>query len=342
MTTLLDALIMQESSGRPGIAGQKTKYGQPFGLGQMLPGTGMEMAANLGMPWRPDLMKGTSPEAAQYQAKLAGAYLQEGQAKTGNDRDALRYYHGGPNRKLWGPKTNAYADQVLARVGKGPTIRDTLGTPADTSPQAQRMAQYADAQPTAAPSPAPLHDEPLGIMDGPDEISGLPQFAMPDVPQIKKGGILGSGLTLGEVLAHGLNGYLAGIGNPVGEANIAAFHKSRIMDQERAQDLADKETERQSELEKLLLKARIEASEPPAFVRNAAAWAALSPEQQQQVRSYYDVVSPVMADVQGDDGVYRQVIPRGGGQVVPQVGTVEDGFVFMGGVPSDQRNWRPM
>jgi hypothetical protein len=37
--------------------------------------------------------------------------------RTGNVRDALRYYHGGPNRSMWGPKTNAYADSILSRLG---------------------------------------------------------------------------------------------------------------------------------------------------------------------------------------------------------------------------------
>lgn len=83
----------------------------------MLPATAREMAGKLGLPWRPDWLRGTSPEAAEYQKRLGRAYLDEGLAKTGNMRDALRYYHGGPNRSLWGPKTNAYADAVLGRAG---------------------------------------------------------------------------------------------------------------------------------------------------------------------------------------------------------------------------------
>jgi hypothetical protein len=74
------------------------------------------MAAKTGLGWRPDLYSGTSPEAAAYQAKLGASYLHEGLKATGNVRDALRYYYGGPNRSMWGPKTNAYADQVLGRL----------------------------------------------------------------------------------------------------------------------------------------------------------------------------------------------------------------------------------
>lgn len=79
--------------------------------------TGAEMARKLGVPWRPDLMRGTSDDAAAYQRAIGDAYLQEGLQKTGNVRDALHYYHGGPNRRLWGSKTRSYASKVLGRTG---------------------------------------------------------------------------------------------------------------------------------------------------------------------------------------------------------------------------------
>ena len=114
---LAGAVFQKESGMRPGVKGPMTKYGQALGLSQMLPGTAKEMAAKNGLPWRPDLMTGTTQEAAQYQARLGAAYLHEGLRKTGNVRDALRFYHGGPNRALWGPKTNAYADSILSSFG---------------------------------------------------------------------------------------------------------------------------------------------------------------------------------------------------------------------------------
>jgi soluble lytic murein transglycosylase-like protein len=107
---------MQESHDRPGAVGQQTQYGRAVGSMQLLPSTAQEMARNLGLPWQPQLMTGTTPEAADYQRRLGEAYLQEGLRKTGNPRDALRYYHGGPNRALWGPKTNAYASSILERL----------------------------------------------------------------------------------------------------------------------------------------------------------------------------------------------------------------------------------
>jgi len=114
---VLPALIQQESGGRVGVQGPQTRYGRAQGLTQVLPSTAQGIAKRLGVPFRPDLLGGTSDAAAQYQRAIGGAYLDEGLSKTGNVRDALRYYHGGPNRGMWGRKTNAYADAILARLG---------------------------------------------------------------------------------------------------------------------------------------------------------------------------------------------------------------------------------
>jgi hypothetical protein len=115
---VFNSLIQQESGGRAGVLGPQTRYGRAEGMTQMLPGTAQEMASKLGIPWRPDLMRGTSPEAAEYQRQLGRAYYEEGLQKYGGDQSkALMYYHGGPNERLWGPKTRAYAQQVLARAG---------------------------------------------------------------------------------------------------------------------------------------------------------------------------------------------------------------------------------
>jgi soluble lytic murein transglycosylase-like protein len=88
-----------------------------LGSTQMLPETAQEMARKIGVPWQPNLLRNNSPEGLQYQRQLGEAYLREGLEKTGNTMDALHYYHGGPNRKMWGPKTRAYAKSVLGRVG---------------------------------------------------------------------------------------------------------------------------------------------------------------------------------------------------------------------------------
>lgn len=97
--------------------GPQTRYGQALGSTQMLPGTAKQMADKLGLPFRPDLLRSNHPTALEYQRALGAAYLREGMEKTGNLRDALRYYHGGPDRSIWGPKTNAYADSILHHIG---------------------------------------------------------------------------------------------------------------------------------------------------------------------------------------------------------------------------------
>jgi len=62
-------------------------------------------------------MRGNSPEAAAYQKKIGKAYFEEGLAKYNGDvRAALMFYHGGPDERKWGPKTRAYAEEVLGRI----------------------------------------------------------------------------------------------------------------------------------------------------------------------------------------------------------------------------------
>lgn len=113
---VMNSLVQQESGGRAGVLGPQTQYGRAQGLTQMLPATAEQTARKMGVPWQPGMMTANTPEAAQYQRQLGQGYLNEGYQATGNVRDALRYYHGGPNRKNWGPKTNGYADSVLGRV----------------------------------------------------------------------------------------------------------------------------------------------------------------------------------------------------------------------------------
>lgn len=114
---ILPHLIQQESGGRAGVSGPQTQYGQAQGMTQVLPATAQGVAKRLGVPWRPDLMSGKTEAAANYQRAIGQGYLEEALDKTGNVSDALKYYHGGPNRRLWGPKTNAYSAGILRRLG---------------------------------------------------------------------------------------------------------------------------------------------------------------------------------------------------------------------------------
>lgn len=82
-------------------------------------------------------------------------------------------------------------------------------------------------------------------------------------------------------------------------------------------------------------------SGPPAIASEVEWFNGLPPEQQQKVVSYLDYKNPV--SVSGPAGTFN--IPRtppGEHQSSTPVGTVEDGFVFMGGDDTDQTNWKPV
>jgi hypothetical protein len=158
-----DALIQQESHNRPGVLGPQTQYGRAEGLSQMLPATAEGVAKKLGVPWRPDLMRATTPEGAEYQRQLGRAYYDEGLQKYGGDEDkAAMYYHGGPDEKLWGPKTRAYAQAIRSRVGapgpapqaasaslEGSDAGDRITSPPPNLPPAPEGYQWFSPGPAA-------------------------------------------------------------------------------------------------------------------------------------------------------------------------------------------------
>ena len=156
VNAVFPALVAQESGGRAGVLGPQTRYGQAIGRTQMLPATAREMAQRVGVPFDEGMLRGTTPEAAAYQDRLGLEYLKQGFEQTGNMRDALRYYHGGPDRRLWGPKTQAYSEEVLARLGGGqelPSVNPTSAAipAAGNVPPPPPGFEIVDAPQTAAP-----------------------------------------------------------------------------------------------------------------------------------------------------------------------------------------------
>lgn len=112
------AIVGQETGGRYGVP--NAEGSGAMGLGQQMPETARALAQRLGLPWRPELMSGTGPEARAYQDKITDAAVREAWEAGGSGRDprtSAMYYHGGSNRRIWGPKTRRYADEVLARIG---------------------------------------------------------------------------------------------------------------------------------------------------------------------------------------------------------------------------------
>ena len=79
---------------------------------------------------------------------------------------------------------------------------------------------------------------------------------------------------------------------------------------------------------------RARAMEPPQFIQNLQAYMAMPDEARREYLSYLDATNPIA--VSGPQGTQR--VPRTLG---PRPGTVEDGFVFLGGDPADPSHWRP-
>lgn len=122
MEWLYPALVQAETGGRP-RPGQPTKYGTAQGRAQMLPSTAQMVAKRLGMDYDEDLLAGSSPEAQAYQDTLGKDYLLEGLRRYGGDPEkAAMFYHGGPNEKGWGSKTQLHAKKVLGAAGRGDDI----------------------------------------------------------------------------------------------------------------------------------------------------------------------------------------------------------------------------
>lgn len=96
---LLRAQLLAESSGNANAVGPPTRYGQAEGIAQIMPHEAAAAGINADEPGL----------AINYMARQMRANLD----KYRDERMALMAYYGGPNQKLWGPKTKAYPDQVL-------------------------------------------------------------------------------------------------------------------------------------------------------------------------------------------------------------------------------------
>lgn len=109
------AIVGQESGGRYGVA--NTTGSGAMGIGQVMPGTARVLAGRLGLPYQPNLMGGTGPDAQGYQNQITDAAAREAwNAGGGDPAQAAMYYFGGSDRGKWGPKTHAYASNILARL----------------------------------------------------------------------------------------------------------------------------------------------------------------------------------------------------------------------------------
>jgi hypothetical protein len=331
MAKLLDALAQVESSGRFGIVGPQTQYGRAKGGFQMLDATAQAMARKEGLPWRADLMTAPTQEGQDYQRQLANAYLQEGLQRTGNVRDALKYYHGGPNRKLWGPKTDAHAEKVLALAGPdaweeskpmqsrnpvlGQSKTNYLADLLTNPPMPGVVSGYgggtfnADGSEATPVNLAALMQQPqtdaegnplavpnmdamsLGTVNGRDPLAPKPKF-------FGKGGM---GMYLLGGVADGIATHFGG--KPGFGPTVDAMREE---EREQNKELL---LHRQRAMAEAAERAR-KAAEPPEWLRDAQTFAGLPRESQQQVAQFYDIRNPTLTDVQTPQGTFRQQVPR--------------------------------
>ena len=106
--------ILQRETGKKYGAVNREGSGA-MGIGQVMPDTGKALAKIAGLPWRPDLMRGTNTEAKQYQNTITGLALREAwNSQGGNPQNASGYYFAGPNRANWKGKT---ADYIAGTAG---------------------------------------------------------------------------------------------------------------------------------------------------------------------------------------------------------------------------------
>jgi soluble lytic murein transglycosylase-like protein len=122
-----------ESNGNPGSADSSQGAVGPM---QILPSTAAEVAKRMGFD-----PKAVNLHDMRWAVPLSMAYLAEGLTATQSAEGALAYYHGGPDRAQWGPKTQAYVQKGLALYPK------MALTPAQ---EAQQVAEAP--QPTQAAS----------------------------------------------------------------------------------------------------------------------------------------------------------------------------------------------
>lgn len=122
---LRPAIVAQESGGDYTAVNKTTGA---LGAYQVMPATGKALAQRLGLPWRPDMMRRDDPASKRYQDAIGTAAIAEAvEASGGDPRVAAMYYHGGSDRSKWGPRTQRYSQEVLARLSGGQGVGHTSG-----------------------------------------------------------------------------------------------------------------------------------------------------------------------------------------------------------------------
>jgi len=144
---MLPLTVAQESGGKYTAVNKDTGA---LGKYQIMPATGKNLAAQLGMPWQPELMKKDTPEARAYQDKLGLAAIQSSVDAAGGDPQAAfsHYYSGRTDAyaKPGNPKTAQYVQDMMGRLQKASPQMAVASPPPGT-------ADLSATQPTSTYNP---------------------------------------------------------------------------------------------------------------------------------------------------------------------------------------------
>lgn len=175
---LLRAMAWQESSFNPKAVGPMTDYGQARGLMGVLDSNAKAANINASDP----------AQAIPWAAK----YLRQALDKNGGDIDAaVMEYHGGPNQKIWGPKTQQYVSDVSNKFAKikanagfipGQSPQDAAPAPAGDDPIVAALSGKSAPAATGKPSAAPANDPIMAALSGkaaPAQQAAAPAPAQP-------------------------------------------------------------------------------------------------------------------------------------------------------------------
>lgn len=99
--------LTRRESGFRFVRGPATRYGHAYGPHQILCATARELGENDCSRLMRD---------ADRSADLSARYIRMGYEATGSWHGAAAYYHGGPDKRIHGPKTAAYARAVGGTV----------------------------------------------------------------------------------------------------------------------------------------------------------------------------------------------------------------------------------